>query len=258
MPPASWSTPPRSPRSRRCSSPGSLNDVARDQPEDTQSGTLAAAFFADFVDVPQSIRSTATSRLFRSGITAGCGGGNYCRTRRHARADGGLPAEGRSTASAYVPPACTGPLRRRALPVDVRRLDRGARGRGHHGRLRRRQLLPGQPGHARADGGLPAEGEARTRRTCRRTAPASSATSPVRRLFADWIEQLAARAHHGRLRRRALLPATTPTPRADGGVPGEEVRVGRAVRRRTGETRDVRREAWTSGVRRPFAFTPSS
>ena len=41
-----------------------------------------------------------------------------------------------------------------ACPAGLRQLDRGARGPGRHGRMRRRKLLPEQPGHSRADGGL--------------------------------------------------------------------------------------------------------
>ena len=106
-------------------------------------------------------------------------------------ADGGLPAEGQARPLLHAA-AVHRVFAGRPLPVDLRRLDRGARGGGHHRRLRRRQLLPAQPRPARPDGRLPAEGRARLRRTCRRPAPASSPTSPARRSFADWIEQLAA------------------------------------------------------------------
>ena len=39
----------------------------------------------------------------------------------------------------YVPPPCAGVFHRRAVPLDLRRLDRGSLGPGHHGRLRRRR-----------------------------------------------------------------------------------------------------------------------
>ena len=49
--------------------------------------------------------------------------------------------------SSYVPPACAGIFAGRSLPVAVRRLDRAARRRRNHGRLRRRGLLSVQPEH---------------------------------------------------------------------------------------------------------------
>ena len=93
--------------------------------------------------------------------------------------------------AAFDPPDCAGSSTTSpARPL--RRLDRGARRRGHHGRLRRRQLLPAHPGHARADGGLPAQGRARRRVHAAglhgRFSPTCRAPSP----FAAWIEQLAA------------------------------------------------------------------
>ena len=59
-----------------------------------------------------------------------------------------VPAEDQARLG-YVPPPCAGRLRRRGLPEPLRRLDRAARGRGDHRRLRRRRLLPRQPEHAR-------------------------------------------------------------------------------------------------------------
>src|SRR5689334_1999972 len=50
-----------------------------------------------------------------------------------------------------------GNVRRRRVPVAVRRLDRAARGGGRHRRVRGQQLLPLEPEHARADGGVPDE-----------------------------------------------------------------------------------------------------
>ena len=81
------------------------------------------------------------------------------------------------------------------------------------------RVLPGQRHHARADGGVRAGGQGgrglraaglharRCSATCRRTSP-----------FCPWIEELARRGRHRRLRRRQLLPDRRRHPRADGGV----------------------------------------
>ena len=75
--------------------------------------------------------------LAAEGITGGCGGGNYCPAQsRPAPTDGGVPPEGEARLRLRAA-ALHRRLRRRALPVAVRRLDRAARRRGHHRRLRR-------------------------------------------------------------------------------------------------------------------------
>ena len=112
-----------------------------------------------FPDVPcASNFAPWIEAMAAEGITGGCGGGNYCPqnpVRRDQMAVFLLKAE---HGSAYVPPAVRRPLSRRRLSVHVRRLDRAARHREHHRRLRKRQLLPGQPEHPRPDGGVHHEG----------------------------------------------------------------------------------------------------
>ena len=71
----------------------------------------------------------------------------------HSPADGGLPAEGPPRFDLRAA-ALQRRLRRCPLPLPVRRLDRAARGREHHGGLRRRQLLSAEPGSTRPDGGV--------------------------------------------------------------------------------------------------------
>jgi len=67
-------------------SPGTLNDVTLINP-DSKSATLAAAWFADFLDVPQGDPlHSFVETIFRGGITAGCGGGRYCRNDAVTRA----------------------------------------------------------------------------------------------------------------------------------------------------------------------------
>ena len=142
--------------------------------------------------------------LASEGITAGCGGRRLLPAlARHPRADGGLPPQDGARSRLH-----TARLRRclpgRALLRHVRRLDRGPRGRRHHGRLRRRQLLPDQPGHASSDGGVPAEGRARLRlRASGLRPPLRRRALPValRRLDRGALH----RRHHRRMRRRRAM-----------------------------------------------------
>ncbi len=87
---------------------GSLNDAAVFNP-DTTAGFLQSAWMADFLDVPQSDGfHDYVEAIFRAGITAGCGGGNYCRNdsvRRDQMAVFLLKAEHGSN---YLPPSCSG------------------------------------------------------------------------------------------------------------------------------------------------------
>ena len=90
--------------------PGTLNDVVVDAPgvqPHRPAQTLPAAWFADFSDVSQGdIFHPYVETIFRGGITAGCGSGNYCRNdavRRDQMAVFLLKAE---HGSAYLPPAC--------------------------------------------------------------------------------------------------------------------------------------------------------
>ncbi|MGH9381707.1 MAG: hypothetical protein ACRD2Z_14000, partial [Thermoanaerobaculia bacterium] len=73
---------------------------------------------------------------------------------QHPRPDAGVPAQGPGGPGLRASGVHRS-VRRRALPVALRRLDRGPGGARHHRRLRRRQLLPGQPGEPRPDGRLP-------------------------------------------------------------------------------------------------------
>jgi plastocyanin len=89
-------------------SPGTLNDVTVTNP-DTQSATLTQGWFADFLDVPQSdIFHGDVETIFRDGITAGCGGGNYCRNDPVSRAQMAVFLLKAEHGSGYTPPVCTG------------------------------------------------------------------------------------------------------------------------------------------------------
>src|SRR5512135_1396033 len=88
--------------------PGTLNDVTLVNP-DTQSGTLYAAWLADFLDVPQAdIFHADVEKIFRNGVTAGCGGGNYCRNAPVTRAQMAVFLLKAKLGADHVPPACAG------------------------------------------------------------------------------------------------------------------------------------------------------
>ena len=118
--------------------------------------------FSDVPCTPGSGFGDWIEELAAQGITGGCGTGVYCPlnpVRRDQMAVFLLKAKHGST---YVPPRLRRRLHRRRVPFAVRGLDRAARGGGDHHGLRRHQLLPAQPQHARADGGV----HRRRRSTC--------------------------------------------------------------------------------------------
>ena len=87
---------------------GELHDVMLTNP-DAQSATLLGGWFADFLDVPQSdIFHDFVEKLVRNGVTAGCGGGNYCRNASVTRAQMAVFLLKSKLGSGYTPPACTG------------------------------------------------------------------------------------------------------------------------------------------------------
>ncbi|MEP6994647.1 MAG: choice-of-anchor tandem repeat GloVer-containing protein [Acidobacteriota bacterium] len=89
-------------------SAGSLNDVLVTNPD----ATLALdekAWLADFQDVPQSDPfHDFVETIVRHGITAGCGGGNYCGVSFVTRAQMAVFLLKTEHGSAYVPPQCAG------------------------------------------------------------------------------------------------------------------------------------------------------
>ena len=206
---------------------GTLNDVTVGAPGAAAGPTLAAAWFADFNDVPQDdIFHAYVETIFRAGITAGCGGGNYCRNdavRRDQMAVFLLKAEhgGRLRPSCLLSRLYGCPL-----PEPVCRLDRTARDRRRHGRLRRRQLLPRKSRHARPDGRLPPEDEGRLE-----LRPAAGSRHLRRRPAGRFVRALDRGDRQSRDHRRlpgcsaALLPRRSQHARPDGGLPREDVRV---------------------------------
>ena len=96
-----------------------------------------------FPDVPCSSNFAPwIEQLAAEGITGGCGSGNYCPLASVRRDQMAVFMLKGKYGPNLTPPPCTGDLRRRRVPVHLRRLDRAARGRGDHDRLRRSQLLP--------------------------------------------------------------------------------------------------------------------
>ena len=109
--------------------------------------------------------------------------------QRHAGADGGVPHEGAVGGGLSAASGHGHGLSRRPGVPPVRPMDRGARPRADHRGVRRRSLLPRRPGHARADGGVPAEDPP----AISYLPPACAGDFddvPCPSQFSDWIEDL--------------------------------------------------------------------
>ena len=90
--------------------PGSLNDVEVTI-ADNQVAVLEAAFFADFLDVPQAdIFHADIEKLIRNGVTAGCGAGLYCRDGSVTRGQMAVFLLKGKLGADHVPPPCTGTI----------------------------------------------------------------------------------------------------------------------------------------------------
>ncbi|HEX4441576.1 MAG TPA: choice-of-anchor tandem repeat GloVer-containing protein, partial [Thermoanaerobaculia bacterium] len=87
---------------------GSTNLVKVRLPDNTVI-LLEKGWFADFLDVPQNdIFHDYIEAVARVGITAGCGGGNYCRDSPVTRAQMAVFLEKAKRGADFVPPACVG------------------------------------------------------------------------------------------------------------------------------------------------------
>jgi len=87
---------------------GTLNDVIVTNPDETI-GSIRNAFLADFLDVPQGdLFHAFVGQVFRNGITAGCGGGNYCRDNEVTRAQMAVFLLKSEHGPLFAPPACAG------------------------------------------------------------------------------------------------------------------------------------------------------
>ncbi|MEX1245360.1 MAG: S-layer homology domain-containing protein [Thermoanaerobaculia bacterium] len=88
-------------------SPGTLNDVAVTNPG-FGTGTLTDGWLADFLDVPQEDAfHDYIETVFRHGITAGCGGGLYCRSEPVTRAQMAVFLLKGKHGGSYQPPVCS-------------------------------------------------------------------------------------------------------------------------------------------------------
>jgi uncharacterized repeat protein (TIGR03803 family) len=86
---------------------GALYDVTVEVGGD--SATLPDAWFTDFADVDQGDAfHSYVEAIFRSGITAGCGGGSYCRNASVTRAQMSVFILKAEHGATYAPPACQG------------------------------------------------------------------------------------------------------------------------------------------------------
>jgi hypothetical protein len=88
--------------------PGTLNDVNVINPDAT-AGALPEAWFADFLDTPQSHPfHDFIERLFRKRVTAGCGSGNYCPESSVTRGQMAVFILKAKNGPGYQPPPATG------------------------------------------------------------------------------------------------------------------------------------------------------
>jgi len=92
--------------------PGTLNHVSVANPGGVpesalESATLGDGWMADFLDVPQEdIFHPHVEKILRAGITAGCGGGNYCRNSAVRKDQMAVFLLKGTHGPTYVPPAC--------------------------------------------------------------------------------------------------------------------------------------------------------
>ena len=87
--------------------PGQLHDLAVTN-TDASIGFLERAWLADFLDVPEGDSfHDFVEAIVRAGITAGCGGGNYCRNASVTRAQMAVFLLKAKHGQFYLPPDCT-------------------------------------------------------------------------------------------------------------------------------------------------------
>ena len=158
---------------------GTLNDVTVTN-TDGQSATLSAGFFADFLDASADDQFHAEiETIFRAGITAGCGAGNYCTDAPASRAQMAVLLLKVEHGAAYVPPPCAGVFPDVACPslfadwieqfaTEALTVDAAA---ATTARRTRSGAISSQ---------CSSSSSSTARRTCRPPAPASSATSSAR------------------------------------------------------------------------------
>ncbi len=98
--------------------PGQLHDIAVTN-TDQSIGFLERAWLADFLDVPESDTfHDYVEAIVRAGITAGCGGGNYCRNASVTRAQMAVFLLKAKHGQFYLPPDCHGVFADVACPAN--------------------------------------------------------------------------------------------------------------------------------------------
>ena len=172
-------------------SPGTLNDLTVTNP-DTSSVTVPSAWFSDFLDVPQAdIFHAFVEKIFRLGITSGCGGGLYCRDAALTREQMAVFLLKAANGAGYVPPACAGLFADVACPGPFADWIEALAAEGITGGCGGGNYCPSEPvtRQQMAVFLLKAEHGA-----AYEPPPCGSAFTDVAcpSLFADWIEQLAA------------------------------------------------------------------
>lgn len=86
---------------------GTLNTVQVSNGQ--SSGSLVNGWMADFTDVPQSSQYHGdVEKIFRDGITAGCGLGNFCASQSVKRSEMAVFLLKGKHGAGYVPPPCSG------------------------------------------------------------------------------------------------------------------------------------------------------
>ncbi len=203
-------------------SPGTLNDLKVTNPGNA-SGTLLKAWFADFVDVPQANGfHDDVEKIFRAGITAGCGGGNYCPGTAVSRAQMAVFLLKAEHGSSYVPPACSGVFDDVSCPSPYANWIERLAAEGITSGCGGGDYCPA----ASATRAQMAVFLLKTEHGASYVPPACSG------IFGDvacpgpytnWIEQLATEERDGRVRRWQLLPERPDGPRADGDLPGADL-----------------------------------
>ncbi len=182
----------------------------------------------DFADVdPGHIFHDYISGMLRNGVSNGCGGGNYCPSAAVTRAQMAIFLLRAKYGSDYEPPPATG-----TVFGDVPQGSFAAAwieelaGLGITSRLRKRELLSERDRLAGADGRVSVEDEGRLR------LHAAGRDGHLRRRARRRVRRLdrgPLRAeHHRRLQRQpsALLSQRRHHARADGGITGQDVRLG--------------------------------
>ena len=187
--------------------PGSLNDITVTN-TDASAGHASQRLDRQLPGRPEATSSTRSSpSSSRNGSPSASAAALRRRPEHAAPADGGLPAEG-EVRLCYMPPPCTGGLPRRALLLQLRPLDRGAR---------RRRASPAAAAAATTARRTPSRREQmavfllKAMHGTGYMPPACTgdfADVPCPARFADWIEQLAAGKSPAAAAAAALLPAT--------------------------------------------------